>query len=72
MSEEPGRPAKVGFITVVKSVLASFFGVQSQRNRERDFAGGNPLHFILVGLAATLGFVLIMWGLVSLILSFST
>lgn len=39
------------------SVMAAFFGVQSERNRQRDFSSGRPLAFILVGLLATLGFI---------------
>lgn len=59
---------RVGFWDVVKSVLAAFFGVQSGRNRERDFRYGKPIHFILVGLLATLLFVLTVYGVVRLIL----
>lgn len=59
---------RVGFWDVVKSVLAAFFGVQSARNRERDFRYGKPIHFILVGLLATLLFVLTVYGVVRLIL----
>ena len=42
------------------SVLASFLGVQSSKNRERDFKHGKPLHFIAVGLGATAVFVLLV------------
>ncbi len=62
-------PSTVGFWRVLKSVLAAFFGVQSNRNRERDFSHGRPIHFIAVGLLATLLFVLVMWGLVQLFLA---
>ncbi len=49
---------------VVGSVLASFFGVQSSRARERDFTRGRPWLFIIVGLAATLAFILTVWFVV--------
>ena len=42
---------------VIASVLASFFGVQSSKNRERDFKHGKAAHFIVVGLLATAAFV---------------
>ena len=42
----------------IASVLASFFGVQSSKNRERDFKHGKPAHFIAIALVATLVFVL--------------
>ncbi|MEQ9464069.1 MAG: DUF2970 domain-containing protein [Haliea sp.] len=38
---------------VLGSVLASFFGVQSSRNRARDFNSGKAKDFIIVGLALT-------------------
>ena len=44
----------------IASVAASFFGVQSSKNRRRDFTHGKPLHFIAVGLAATAVFVLLV------------
>jgi hypothetical protein len=43
---------------VVASVAAAFFGVQSSKNRERDFKHGKAAHFIVVGLVATAVFVL--------------
>jgi len=51
--------------------MASFVGVQSRKNRERDFTSGNPLAFIAVGLGATLLFVLTMWLIVKLVLHFA-
>ena len=42
----------------IKSVAASFFGVQSSKNRERDFKHGKAAHFIAVGLVATAVFIL--------------
>jgi hypothetical protein len=50
------------------SVAASFFGVQSSRNRERDFTRGNPWHFILLGFAMTGIVALIFYGAVQLAL----
>lgn len=36
--------------SVVKSVLAAFFGVQKERQRQHDFEHGSPGAFILVGI----------------------
>lgn len=69
MTDEQPPRQRPGLLAVVKSVLASFFGVQSERNRQRDFEHGNPAQFLVIGLMATLVFVLVMWGVVSLILS---
>lgn len=42
---------------VIASVAASFFGVQSSKNRERDFKHGKAAHFIVIGLVATAVFI---------------
>lgn len=51
------------------SVLAAAIGVQSKKNRERDFTQGKPIHFIILGICFTAAFVLIMTFIVQLILS---
>jgi hypothetical protein len=60
---------KPTFWQVIKSVCAAFFGVQSSKNRERDFTKGNPLHFILIGIVLTTIFVLTVYGVVRLVLA---
>jgi len=59
----------MSFFQVVKSVLWSFLGVQSAKNRERDFTKGRASHFIAVGLLMTLLFILTIWGVVQLVMS---
>ena len=59
---------KPTFWQVIISVLAAFFGVQSDKNRERDFKQGKPIHFIVAGLLLTLVFILVVWGVVKLAL----
>lgn len=49
---------KPGLWQTLLSVLSAFFGVQSERNRARDFSRGRPLHYILVGLLMAGLFVL--------------
>ncbi|MEJ2089466.1 MAG: DUF2970 domain-containing protein [Gammaproteobacteria bacterium] len=51
------------------SALAAAFGVQSSRNRARDFSRGRPLHFIIIGVVLTALFVLAVVGVVNLVLS---
>ncbi len=53
---------------VVGSVFAAFFGVQSEKNRARDFTHGRPAAYIVVGLLMTLALVLVLWGIVRIIL----
>ena len=54
---QPERPPPQSLWQTLSSVGASFFGVQSSRNRERDFTRGKASHFIVMGLVATLVFV---------------
>jgi hypothetical protein len=63
--EETREP---GFWEVVMSVLAAALGVQTSKNRERDFTKGNPLVFIAAGLIFTILFVLTLIGVVNLII----
>ena len=54
------------------SALSTVFGVQSSRNRSRDFQAGKPSHFIIAGLVFTVLFVVGMIMLVRLVLSAAT
>ncbi len=66
LSEQNRKPPSL--LQVVASVLSAFFGVQSQRNRERDFSHGNPFVFIAVGVVLTALFVLAVWSVVQMVL----
>lgn len=56
---------------MLQSVLAAALGVQSGKNRSRDFSRGKPSHFIILGLLFTLVFVLILFAVVKLVLHFA-
>lgn len=56
---------------MLHSVLAAAFGVQSGKNRARDFSRGKPSHFIILGVSFTLVFVLVLFGVVKLVLHFA-
>ena len=56
------------FLDVLGSVLASMFGVQSNRKREQDFTHGKPSQYIIIGLLVTVVFILTIWGLVSVVM----
>ncbi len=58
MSDPRQRPHTLW--DTIKSVAASFFGVQSSKNRERDFKHGKASHFIAVGVVATAVFILLV------------
>ncbi|MEM7077294.1 MAG: DUF2970 domain-containing protein [Pseudomonadota bacterium] len=59
----------MSFWQVLGSTLAAAFGVQTQKNRERDFSRGKASHFIAMGIGFTVVFVLIMVSVVSFVLS---
>ncbi|AMO75736.1 Protein of unknown function [Pseudomonas citronellolis] len=67
MNDDPqNRPPS--FWQMLQSVLAAAFGVQSGKNRARDFTHGKPSHFIVLGVGFTLVFVLLLYALVRLVL----
>lgn len=49
---------KIPFWRILLSVIQASFGVQSSRNRERDFTQGKLLPFIIAALLFTAVFVL--------------
>lgn len=51
-----------------KSVAAAFFGVQSNKNREKDFSQGKLSHFIIVGIISVVLFIVLLILIVSLVL----
>ena len=73
MSDDPNEPSKADdapltFWQIAGSTIAAAFGVQKRANRERDFARGKPLHFIIAGIVFTVVFVLIVASVVHLVL----
>ena len=57
-----------GFWSIVLSTLAAAIGVQSDKNRQRDFAQGRPLAFIVAGILFTVLFILTVVTVVHLVL----
>jgi hypothetical protein len=64
-----GRADTPSAIQVASSVLAAGLGVQSSRNRERDFKQGRAGVFIIAGLVFTALFVGGVYTVVTLVLS---
>lgn len=62
------EPTKPGFAAIVLSTLAAAFGVQTDKNRQRDFQQGNIYSFIAAGIIFTGLFVLATVLLVQLVL----
>lgn len=59
----------VSLFKVVLSVIAAMFGVQSSKNRDRDFTKGRPAAYIIVGITMTVLFILTVWLVVQFVLS---
>jgi hypothetical protein len=58
-----------GIKQVFQSVLAAFFGVQSNKNRKKDFTEGKLIHFIIVGVFLVFVFIGALVLTVQLVLS---
>ncbi len=59
--------SKPDLLHVIKSVIAAGIGVQSQKNREIDFEHGNLSSYLIVGLIATVLFILTIITVVSMV-----
>ncbi len=51
---------------VTKSVGCAFFGVQSKKTHVQDFQFGDPKQFVIVGVLATVVFVILLYGIVQI------
>ena len=70
MSQQDDKASPQGrqsLARVLRSVSASMFGVQSSSKHEEDFVKGDATTYIIVGLIATIVFVLAVWGVVQLV-----
>lgn len=58
---------KTGFVTTLKAVLWSFFGVRRGQDHDSDMSRLNPLHVVLVGVLVAAGFVFTLIMVVKLV-----
>ncbi|MDX2349883.1 MAG: DUF2970 domain-containing protein [Porticoccus sp.] len=65
---KPEDENKPNFWQIVFSTLAAFFGIQSNKNRERDFKYGNIYVYIVSGLIFTIIFIFTVVSVVKLVL----
>jgi len=59
------------FWQMLHSIMAAAFGVQTHKNRARDFTHGKPWHFVILGVAFTVLLALSLVGIVQLVLHFA-
>ncbi len=69
MPETDNKKEDVGFTDIVKSVFAAMFGVQSDKNRQRDFKQSSMVPYIVVGVVFVVLFVLGLMAIVSVVIS---
>lgn len=60
---------KPSFLQVMFSAIAAAFGVQSDKNRQRDFENGRIGHYIAAGLVVTAIFIALVFMAVRIALS---
>lgn len=72
MSEQNNTPENTTSLRqVISSVFWAIVGVQSDANRERDFKSGAAKDFVFVSIVAAVLFVVTIYGVVRLVLSFA-
>ena len=71
MNEENEQKINKGLptLSLIGSLFAGAFGVQTQKNRDRDFKQGKFHHFIIGGIIFAILFVLAVAGIVKLVMS---
>lgn len=68
MTAQSDRNHKPTMLQVAASVASAALGVQSTKNRERDFRKGSPARFVIMGIIGTALFVLTVVTVVRLVL----
>jgi len=70
-ADESADESALGPLQVVGSVLAAALGIQSSKNRERDFKRGRIGIFVTAGIAFTILFIAAVMTAVTLVLNSS-
>jgi hypothetical protein len=65
---EENKKSGITPLSFIASLFAGAFGVQSEKNRERDFEHGKFSHFIIGGIFFAIVFILVVIGIVQLVL----
>jgi hypothetical protein len=66
--DDPVDNKPPSFWQMLHSVMAAAFGVQSGKNRARDFTHGKPSNFVILRILFTAIFALTLFGIVKLVL----
>lgn len=68
MSEQHQPEESPGLLQAMASAVAAAFGVQSGKNRQRDFKHGKARNFIIAGVLFTVVFIVVLVVIVKLVL----
>ena len=70
--ENDADPQPVTLFTILKSVFASFVGIQTNANRIRDFESGKFWHFFAAGVIFVVVFLLSILAIVKYLIATSS
>lgn len=70
-TEKPEKQKKITPFSFMGSIIAAWFGVQTQANRERDFEHGKFHHFVIGGIIFAVLFILLVVGIVKVVMHFA-
>lgn len=71
VADKEKNKKKVSFLSTMSSVAAASFGVQTNKNRERDFDQGQFHHFVIGGIIFAVLFILLIIGIVKVVMHFA-
>ena len=63
-----GKPSSINPLQVISSIFAAGLGVQSSKNRERDFKQGSFKVFVITGVIFTMLFIGALFAVVKVVL----
>ncbi|MCW8879945.1 MAG: DUF2970 domain-containing protein [Kangiellaceae bacterium] len=67
-SQSQDKQKSPGILSIIQSVLAAMFGVQSEEKRQQDFENGHAGSYIFVGIVMVVIFVFTLIAIVNSIL----
>lgn len=67
--QKPDSDKKPTLLQLVGSVLSAAVGIQSSKNRERDFTHGKMRTFVVAGVIYVALFIIAVYSIVRLVLS---
>lgn len=65
--DPPAHQRRASFAQTAKAVLWSFFGVRKRASYEQDAQNLNPVHVILMGIAAAALFILLLVAIIKFV-----